>query len=78
MNHNLFHVLFFSKVSARLEKQRKIWDEKLEQMKDKARRQREESTALMLSTATSSSVGTKVKTLMHRILIINLYDDRLD
>ena len=58
----IFIDIIVSKVTARLERQRKVWDEKLEQMKDKARTQREESTALMLSTATSSSLGNKVKT----------------
>ena len=57
----IFIDIIVSKVTARLERQRKVWDEKLEQMKDKARTQREESTALMLSTATSSSLGNKVK-----------------
>ena len=57
----IFIDIIVSKVTARLERQRKVWDEKLEQMKNKARTQREESTALMLSTATSSSLGNKVK-----------------
>ena len=68
----IFIDIIVSKVTARLERQRKVWDEKLEQMKDKARTQREESTALMLSTATSSSLGNKVSALTHVVLITAL------